>query len=226
MKIKNILVANRGEIAVRIMRAAAELGIKSTGIYSGDDAASLHTKKCDEAIALPGRGPSAYLDGEAIIAKALEAGCDALHPGYGFLSENASFARACAEAGLTFIGPQPSVLELFGDKAAAKKLAEKCNVPLLPGVNEAVSLTQARDFFNALGDGETMIIKAVHGGGGRGMRIVSTPQDLEGAFERCQSEAQLAFGNGDVYVERRVTRARHIEVQIVGDGSGNGKSVV
>lgn len=220
MTIKNILIANRGEIAVRIMRAAAELGIRSTGIYSQDDASSLHTRKCDEALALEARGPAAYLDGEAIIARALEAGCDAVHPGYGFLSENAEFARAAQSAGLIFIGPQPAVLELFGDKAAARKLAEKCAVPVLPGINQAVTVDQARAFLEALGDGEAMMIKALHGGGGRGMRIVSSANELDEAFERCQSEAKLAFGNGEVYVERRVTRARHIEIQIVGDGSG------
>jgi acetyl/propionyl-CoA carboxylase alpha subunit len=220
MVIKHILVANRGEIAVRLMRAAAELGIKSTGVYAQDDALSLHTRKCDQALALEARGPAAYLNGAAIIAKAVEAGCDAIHPGYGFLSENANFARAALEAGLIFIGPQPAVLELFGNKASARKLAERCNVSLLPGINEAVSLERARKFFGALGDGETMMIKALHGGGGRGMRVVASSGDLDEAYERCQSEATLAFGSGDVYVERRISRARHIEVQIVGDGSG------
>lgn len=221
MTLKNILVANRGEIAVRIMRAAAELGIKSTGVHAQDDALSLHTRKCDLSVGLNGRGPAAYLDGASIIAAALEAGCDAVHPGYGFLSENAGFARACQKAGLTFIGPQPSVLELFGDKAAARQLAEKCNVPLLPGINHAATLEEARGFFEGLGDGEAMVIKAIHGGGGRGMRIVASLEELDDAYERCQSEARLAFGNGDVYVERRITRARHIEIQIVGDGSGD-----
>lgn len=220
MKINNILVANRGEIAVRIMRAAAELGVKSTGLYSEDDALSLHIRKCDEAVALAGRGPSAYLDGAQIIEKAKAAGCDAVHPGYGFLSENADFARACADAGLIFIGPQPEVLALFGDKAAARGLAEKCGVPLLPGINKAVSLEEAQGFFASLSASEEMVIKALHGGGGRGMRIVSSTDDVASAYERCQSEAKLAFGNDAVYVEQRVTRARHIEVQIVGDGSG------
>lgn len=221
MAISKLLIANRGEIAIRIAEAAAELGIGTVSVYSEDDASSLHIPKSNEALALVGRGAAAYLDGAQIIEQAKGVGADAIHPGYGFLSENADFARACEEAGITFVGPQPSVLELFGDKAAARKLAEKCDVGLLPGINKAVSLEEARGFFETLKveDADaSMVIKAAHGGGGRGMRIVTDGSDLPSAFERCQSEAKAAFGNGEVYVEKFISQARHIEVQIIGDG--------
>ena len=151
---------------------------------------------------------------------AKQAGCGAIHPGYGFLSENADFARRCAEAGITFVGPRPDILELFGDKVRARALAQRCGVPILPGTTQPTSLDEARAFFASLGDGGAMLIKAVAGGGGRGMRLVHSADELEEAYARCQSEAKTAFGNADVYVERLIPRARHIEVQIVGDGSG------
>ena len=144
----------------------------------------------------------------------------AIHPGYGFLSENADFARRCAEAGITFVGPRPDILELFGDKVQARALAQRCGVPVLPGTTQPTSLDEARAFFASLGDGGAMLIKAVAGGGGRGMRLVHSADELEEAYTRCRSEAKTAFGNGAVYVERLIPRARHIEVQIVGDGSG------
>jgi acetyl/propionyl-CoA carboxylase alpha subunit/acetyl-CoA carboxylase carboxyltransferase component len=224
MTIKCLLIANRGEIAIRIATAAAELGIPSVSVYSEDDASSLHTRKADRAEALKGRGAGAYLDGAQIIEVAKSAGANAIHPGYGFLSENAGFARACEDSGLIFVGPQPSVLELFGDKAAARKLAEKCGVPLLPGLNKAVSLDEAEGFFKDLqakDAGAQMIIKAIHGGGGRGMRLVSNAEEIASLYERCQSEAKSAFGNNEVYVEKLIAKARHIEVQVVGDGSGS-----
>ncbi|HXG17848.1 MAG TPA: carboxyl transferase domain-containing protein [Methylomirabilota bacterium] len=220
MRLTCLLVANRGEIAIRVMRAAAELGIRTIAIFSEDDAHSLHTRKADEARPLRGVGVTAYLDGEQIIAAAREAGCDAIHPGYGFLSENAAFARRCAEEGLTFVGPRPEILELFGDKGQARALANRCGVPVLPGTSGPTSLEQARVFLESLGDGGAMLIKAVAGGGGRGMRAVFHPQEVEEAYTRCQSEALQAFGNGDVYVEQLLPRARHVEVQIIGDGSG------
>ncbi|HEY8003948.1 MAG TPA: biotin carboxylase N-terminal domain-containing protein, partial [Phenylobacterium sp.] len=216
---KKLLIANRGEIAVRIARTAAEMGVPTVAVYSQDDAASLHTRKADEAVALKGSGPAAYLDIGQVVAAAKGAGCDAVHPGYGFLSENAAFARACAEAELTFVGPTPETLELFGDKGRARALAQQCGVPVLPGTDGPTTLKAAEAFFKGLGKGAAVMVKAVAGGGGRGMRPVMQPADLSAAFERCASEAKAAFGNGDLYVEQFLTRARHVEVQVVGDGA-------
>jgi pyruvate carboxylase len=220
MKFTRLLVANRGEIAIRITRAAAELDIRTVAVFSEDDANSLHTRKADEARALRGAGVTPYLDIEQLLTVAKEAGCDAIHPGYGFLSENAQFARRCAEEGVTFVGPRAEILELFGDKGQARALAERCGVPVLVGTSGPTSIEQARKFFASLGTGGAMIIKAVAGGGGRGMRMVFHPEEIEDAYSRCQSEAQQAFGNGDVYVEQLLPRARHIEVQMLGDRSG------
>ena len=218
---RSLLIANRGEIAIRIVRAAAELGIRTVAVFSEDDARSLHTRKADEARALTGRGAAAYLDIEQIVAMAKATGCEAIHPGYGFLSENAGFARRAAEEGIKFVGPRPEVLELFGDKLRARALAERIGVPLLPGTAGATSLSEAREFLASLGDGDAMMIKAVAGGGGRGMRAVNHLDELDEAYRRCQSEARTAFGNADVYVERLMPRARHLEVQVAGDGSGS-----
>jgi acetyl/propionyl-CoA carboxylase alpha subunit len=213
-----LLVANRGEIATRIFRAAAELGLKTVAIHPADDAASLHTRKADATHVIPGRGVAAYLDGEAMIRAAREAGATAIHPGYGFLSENAAFARRCADAGITFVGPSPDTLEQLGDKHAARRLAAEVDVPILPGTAAPTTLEEARRFLSRLGARGAVMVKAVAGGGGRGMRPVTSESELEEAFERCRSEAQSAFGNGDLYVERLVRRARHIEVQVLGDG--------
>ncbi|MGA8570121.1 MAG: biotin carboxylase N-terminal domain-containing protein, partial [Candidatus Binataceae bacterium] len=223
---RSLLVANRGEIAIRVMRAAAELGIHTVAVFSEDDARSLPTRNADEARALSGTGAAAYLDIEQIVAIAKAAGCDAIHPGYGFLSENARFARRAAEERIKFVGPRAEILELFGDKVRARALAERVGVPLLPGTAGATSLSEAREFLASLGDGGAkaevaMMIKAVAGGGGRGMRAVYHPDELNEAYRRCQSEARTAFGNPDVYVERLMPRARHLEVQIAGDGSGS-----
>jgi acetyl/propionyl-CoA carboxylase alpha subunit/acetyl-CoA carboxylase carboxyltransferase component len=216
---KSILIANRGEIAIRIIRAAAELGIRTVAIFSEDDRGSLHTVKADQAIALRGTGPAAYLDIDQIIDAARQCGGDAIHPGYGFLSENAAFARRCADQGITFIGPRPEMLELFGDKIAARNAAQQSGVPVLDATAGATNLEQAREFFAAQ-RGAGVMIKAVAGGGGRGMRAVHRIEDLEPALERCQSEARAAFGIGDVYVERLMTSARHLEVQVLGDRFG------
>ena len=215
---QKLLIANRGEIAVRIARTAAEMGVPTVAVYSQDDASSLHIKKADEAAALNGSGPAAYLDIAEVVAAAKDAGCDAVHPGYGFLSENAAFARACAEAGLIFVGPTPETLELFGDKGRARALAQQCGVPVLPGTDGPTTLEEARAFFASLGKGGAVMVKAVAGGGGRGMRPVTEASHMEAAFERCASEAKAAFGNGELYVEQFLPHARHIEVQIVGDG--------
>ncbi|MDG9760459.1 carbamoyl-phosphate synthase large subunit [Pseudomonas sediminis] len=217
MSFPTLLIANRGEIAIRIAQACADLGIRSVAVFAEDDKACLHTRKADLAVALAGRGPAAYLDMAQLIGIALEQGCTAIHPGYGFLAENAEFARRCQAAGLTFVGPTPETLQLFGDKAAARALAERCAVPLVPGINQAVTLEQAADF---LAEHGSVMLKALAGGGGRGMRAVDEPAQLAEAFARCASEAQGAFGNGALYVEKRVRRARHIEVQVLGDGSG------
>jgi acetyl/propionyl-CoA carboxylase alpha subunit/acetyl-CoA carboxylase carboxyltransferase component len=216
----NLLIANRGEIAIRIMRSAAEMGIRTVAIYSDDDANSLHTRKADEALALGAAGVPAYLDIERIIAIARAAGCDAIHPGYGFLSENPALARRCADEGITFVGPPAEILELFGDKLMARELAMRCGAPVLRATSGAIDAEGARDFLASLGPGASIMLKAVAGGGGRGMRPVMRAEDVEEAFARCESEARGAFGNGGIYAEELMPRARHIEVQTAGDGSG------
>jgi acetyl/propionyl-CoA carboxylase alpha subunit/acetyl-CoA carboxylase carboxyltransferase component len=216
---KRLLIANRGEIAIRVARTAADLDIASVMIYSQDDAASLHVRAGDEALALSGSGPSAYLDGPQILRLALETGCEAIHPGYGFLSENSAFARLCNNAGLVFVGPSPEALTLFGDKVQARALAKRTGAPVLPGSIGAATLEEAERFFGSLSEGSAVMLKAIAGGGGRGMREVHALADMAGAFERCRSEALQAFGNGDLYVEQLIPRARHVEVQILGDGT-------
>ena len=220
MALSSLLIANRGEIAVRIIRAAADIGIRTVAIHSEDDALALHTRQADEARALTGSGAPPYLDIDQVVAAAVDSGCDAVHPGYGFLAENAEFARRCVEAGLTFVGPDVDILEAFGDKVQARTIAAEHDVPVLPGTSEVTSLEEARAFFAALPAGGAMMIKAVAGGGGRGTRAVVSADQLDEAYKRCESEARLSFGNGDLYVERLVPRARHIEVQILGDGTG------
>ena len=219
MALRKLLIANRGEVAVRVARAAADLGIATVAIHSQDDAASLHVQAADEALPLSGRGVPAYLDGTAIVRLAREAGCDSIHPGYGFLAESAAFARACAEGGLRFVGPAVETLELFGDKLRARAAAVAHDVAVLPGTDAPTSADQAAAFFERLPAGSAMMIKAVAGGGGRGTRAVSSADRIAASFERCRSEAQAAFGDGTLYVERMVARARHVEVQIVGDGT-------
>lgn len=215
-----LLVANRGEIAIRIMRAAAELGIPTLAIYSEDDDRSLHLRQADEAVTLYGTGPGAYLDSQQVINIALAHHCTAIHPGYGFLSESASFAQACLDAGLNFIGPSPDSLALFGDKVRARELARNEGVLTLAGSKGAVTLSEAEAFYHSLPDGVAMLFKAVSGGGGRGMRLVTAIDQIEEAYKRASSEAETSFGAGDIYVEHFVTGARHIEVQIAGDGTG------
>jgi acetyl/propionyl-CoA carboxylase alpha subunit/acetyl-CoA carboxylase carboxyltransferase component len=213
-----VLIANRGEIAIRIARACADLGIKAVAIYPQDDGKSLHTRSADDAVMLPGSGARAYLDIAAVVKVAKNAGCDAVHPGYGFLSENAEFARACAAAGLVFVGPSPETLETFGDKSKARLLAEAVGVPVISGTSGVSDLEHIKAFFAALPKGAAGIIKAIAGGGGRGMRIVREAGELEAAYAACTREALAAFGNGGVYAERLIAKARHIEVQIAGDG--------
>src|SRR6187549_821313 len=217
--IKKLLIANRGEIAIRIAEAAAELGIATVGIHSEDDATSLHVKRVDEAVALKARGAAAYLDIAGVVAAARAAKCDAVHPGYGFLSENAAFAAACAKARIAFVGPTPEQLELFGDKARARAHAQKCKVPVLPGTDGPIDVAGATAFFRKHAKAG-IALKAIAGGGGRGMRLITDEKEIAEAFARASAEAKAAFGNGALYAERLVRQARHIEVQVVGDGKG------
>ena len=220
MDLNKLLIANRGEIAIRIMRAAEELGLMTVAVFSEGDADSPHVSRADEAHALTGRDTSAYLDIEQALAIAKAAGCDAIHPGYGFLAESAEFARRCAEEDIVFVGPSVDTLELLGDKSRARGLAQEHEVAVLPGSPGPVTADEARAFLEELGDGAAMVIKAIFGGGGRGMRVVDSVDEAASAHARCQSEAKAAFGDGAVYVEQYLQRVRHVEVQVIGDGSG------
>lgn len=219
---KKILAANRSEIAIRIFRAATELGLRTVAVYAQEDRFAMHRFKADEAYQVgAGKGPvAAYLDIESIVSTAKEKGVDAIHPGYGFLSENAKFARACAAAGITFVGPRPDLLDMMGDKTAARALAQKVGVPTLPGTEEPIAdRTQAMKVAREIGF--PLIIKAAFGGGGRGMRVVPKASDLGDLLDEAQAEAGRAFGNPAVFLEKYIPRAKHIEVQILGDQHGN-----
>jgi len=220
--IRKLLAANRSEIAIRIFRAANELGLRSVAIYSQEDRLALHRFKADEAYLIgAGKGPvEAYLDIAGIIALAKEKEVDAIHPGYGFLSENPAFARACEKAGIVFVGPSPNLLELLGDKTAARRLAASAGVPVLPGTERAVE--SGEEALKVASDiGFPVIVKASMGGGGRGMRVVYEPAQLAALLEEAQGEARSAFGDASVFLERYLPRARHLEVQILGDHHGN-----
>ncbi len=218
---KKILIANRGEIAVRIIRACREMGIRSVAVYSDADRASLHVRLADEA--LPDRrAPSreSYLVVEKIIGAARFSGCDAIHPGYGFLAENPALARACADANLKFIGPSPEAMERLGSKTAARLMAKEIGVPTVPGTlapveNNEELLEVARQ------TGFPIVLKAVAGGGGKGMRMVARESDLDSAWRDASSEAQNAFGDGRMYLEKYLEKPRHIEIQVLGDEHGN-----
>jgi pyruvate carboxylase len=219
---KKLLALNRGEIAIRIMRAATELGLSTVAIYSREDRLSLHRFKADEAYQVgEGLGPvQAYLDIEGIVALAREKQVDAIHPGYGFLSENPALARACEAAGIVFVGPSAELLELLGDKTAARHLAETAGVPIVPGTEEALTdPAQAAELAKHIGF--PLMVKAAFGGGGRGMRVVENAEQLAGKVDEASKEAAAAFGNGAVFLERYIARARHIEVQILGDQHSN-----
>src|SRR6201997_3951533 len=220
--IQKLLAANRSEIAIRIFRAANELGLRTVGIYSQEDRLGLHRFKADEAYQVgAGKGPvEAYLDIAGIVALAKKKNVDAIHPGYGFLSENPAFARACEKAGITFVGPTPALLELLGDKTAARNLAASAGVRVLPGTEEPVqSAAEAQKIARELG--YPVIVKAAMGGGGRGMRVVHDPAELDSMLEEAQGEARSAFGDASVFLEKYLPRARHIEVQILADHHGN-----
>jgi pyruvate carboxylase len=219
---KKLLVANRNEIAIRVFRAATELGLRTVAIYAREDRLSIHRFKADEAYLVGGdKGPvGAYLDIPGIISLATEKQIDLIHPGYGFLAENAAFARACVKAGITFVGPRPEIIELMGNKVAARALARKAGVPTLPGTDEPVmdrvaALKIAREI------GFPLIVKAAFGGGGRGMRVVQKSADLAHLLDEAQSEAGRAFGDPAVFLEKYIPRAKHIEVQILGDRHGS-----
>jgi len=215
-----LLVANRGEIAVRVIRTAREMGIPTVAVYSTADSESLAVRMADEAVCIgpPPPGES-YLRMENVIGAGEITGCTHVHPGYGFLSENATFARACADAGITFVGPSPEVMEQMGDKVQAKRAAKAAGLPVLEGSDGAVSdFAEAQEA--AARAGFPILLKAAAGGGGRGMRRVETPEELPAAFDVAQREAVAAFGDGGLYVERLLEGARHIEVQILADGLG------
>jgi acetyl-CoA carboxylase biotin carboxylase subunit len=216
-----VLVANRGEIAVRIVRTLTELGITSVAIYSEADADAMHVRLADEAV-LVGPAPAAasYLNVDAILDACRRSGCDALHPGYGFLSENAPFAARCRDDGIAFVGPTPEVIELMGDKVRARQLVASLGVPVVPGTTEPVTkLAEAREAAEGLGF--PVAVKAVGGGGGIGFRVARDADALEQALASCQAEGERFFGNGSVYVERYFDDPRHVEVQILGDSAGN-----
>ncbi|MGW6910718.1 carboxyl transferase domain-containing protein [Streptomyces sp. NPDC054940] len=220
MGLAKLLVANRGEIAVRVIRTARELDLLTVALRSRDEADALHTRMADEVVVLDGEGPGAFLDAAALVGAAVRTGCDAVHPGYGLLAENADFAQQCIDAGLTWVGPRPEVLRTLGDKTAARELAARLGVPVLPATYGDTGIEEARAFMAGLGEGAAVMVKAVAGGGGRGMRAVYEAGHLEEAVRRCRSEASHAFGDGAVYVEQLLRRARHVEVQVLGDGTG------
>ncbi len=217
--IRKILIANRGEIALRVIRACREMGIRTVAVHSTVDETALHVRFADEAVCIgPGPSSQSYLNIPNLIAAAELAGADAVHPGYGFLAERADFARVCQKCGLNFIGPDPEHMALMGDKVQARKRMEEAGVPVLPGTGVIEDLAEARRAAERIG--YPVIVKASAGGGGRGMKIVHDPALLEKTVATAQAEAKAAFGNGDVYLERYVERPRHIEVQVVADHHG------
>jgi acetyl-CoA carboxylase biotin carboxylase subunit len=218
---RKILIANRGEIALRVIWACRELGIKAVAVHSDVDRDSLHVRFADEEVCIgPARSADSYLNVTAIIAAAEISGADAIHPGYGFLSENPYFAEICGECGITFIGPRPETIRRMGDKAEARRTMIEAGVPVLPGSEGTIeSVEEAETLARRVG--YPVIVKAAAGGGGRGMRVVSDPADLASAFETARTEAAAAFGVPDVYVEKYLVRPRHIEFQVLGDLHGN-----
>ena len=218
---KKILIANRGEIAVRVIKTCREMGISSVAIYSEADRDSKHVQLADEAVCIgPAPSSESYLKGDQIISICQELDVDGIHPGYGFLSENADFVKAVNQAGIQFIGPSPEAIDLMGSKIASKQAVEKYGVPLVPGINHAVEdVKEAQSVANEIG--YPVLVKASAGGGGKGMRIVEKAADLEGQMKTAQSEAQSAFGDRSVFIEKFVTKPRHIEIQLLADNHGN-----
>src|SRR5580698_3956404 len=218
---KKILIANRGEIAVRVIRACHEMGIAVVAVYSDVDRAALHVRKADEAYPIgPAAATESYLNIAKILDVAARSGADAIHPGYGFLSENAKFARACVEAGVKFIGPTAAAMDAMGSKTRARQAMERAGVPLVPGTLRGVeSFAQAEEVAGRIG--YPVMLKAAAGGGGKGMRLVHAPEDLKSSLEGARSEAERSFGDSEVYIEKAILNPRHIEMQVLADEHGN-----
>jgi acetyl-CoA carboxylase, biotin carboxylase subunit len=217
---KKVLIANRGEIAVRVIRACREMGIASVAVFSDVDRAALHVSHADEAYAIgPAPARESYLNIPRILEVARRSGAEAIHPGYGFLSENAQFARACADAGFKFIGPSPAAMELMGSKTRARQAMQAAGVPFVPGSARGLSVAEAEDLAATIGF--PVMIKAAAGGGGKGMRLVRDPADLRSSFQTAQSEALSSFNDGEVYLEKYIENPRHIEIQVLADEHGN-----
>jgi acetyl-CoA carboxylase biotin carboxylase subunit len=218
--LKKVLVANRGEISVRVIRACRELGIASVAVYSDADENALHVRLADEAVHIgPASARKSYLNVEKLVEVAKEKGADAIHPGYGFLAENAGFSAACREAGLAFVGPSAEAIERMGDKSAARELAREAGVPVVPGTEGNATPEEAVERAGEIG--YPVMVKAAAGGGGRGIRVVESEGDLEKAVKEAAREAEAAFGEGAVYLEKFLAEPRHVEVQVMGDGEGN-----
>lgn len=218
---QKILIANRGEIAVRVIRACREMGIASVAVYSEVDRGSLHVSMADEAYLIgPAPAAESYLNIQKILAVAKDAGAEAIHPGYGFLSENPKFAQACADAGIKFIGPSAASMQMMGSKTGARQQMQKAGIPMVPGTLSGV--TSGKEALRLAADmGYPVMLKAAAGGGGKGMRLVSAPEELENALQSAQSEAQRSFGDGEIYIEKAVVNPRHIEMQVFADEQGN-----
>ena len=216
---KRVLVANRGEIAVRVIRALRELGVEAVAVYSTADRDALHVQLADRAVCIgPPSATESYLNIASVVAAAETTGCEAVHPGYGFLAERPAFVRACTENDLVFIGPDAEVMARMGDKVEAKAAMRAAGVPLVPGTETATTLAQARELAPEVGF--PILLKAAAGGGGRGMRLVSSPDELDSAFATAGAEAEAAFGDGSLYVEKALVPARHVEIQVLADGQG------
>jgi acetyl-CoA carboxylase, biotin carboxylase subunit len=217
--LRRVLIANRGEVAVRIIRACRELGLETVAVYSTADRDSLHVRLAERAVHIgPPHPAQSYLSIPSLVAAATTTGCDAVHPGWGFLAENADFARACEENDLVFVGPRPESIETMGDKIQAKEAAARAGVPLVPGSEGAATLEQARELGASIGF--PLLLKAAAGGGGRGMRLVHRPEELDAAYSTASAEAEAAFSDPSLYVEKAVVDARHVEIQVLGDGEG------
>jgi acetyl-CoA carboxylase biotin carboxylase subunit len=219
VKLRRVLVANRGEVAVRVVRACHELGLEAVAVYSTADRDSLHVRLADHAVHVgPPPPQESYLNIPSLVAAATTTGCDAVHPGWGFLAENAGFARACEDNDLVFVGPAPEAIETMGDKIRAKETVAAAGVPLVPGSKGNATLEGARELGAEIG--YPLLLKAAAGGGGRGMRLVGAPAELEAAYRMASAEAESAFSDGSLYVEKAVVGARHVEIQVLGDGQG------
>jgi acetyl-CoA carboxylase, biotin carboxylase subunit len=217
---ERVLIANRGEVAVRIIRACRDLGVESVIVYSTADRDSLHVRLADRAVHIgPPPAAQSYLNIPSLVAAATTTGCEAIHPGWGFLAENAAFARACEDNDLAFVGPAPESIELMGDKVSAKQTMRNAGVPVVPGSEGEASVEEAASLAQEVGF--PLLLKASAGGGGKGMRLVDDPRDLERAFGMASAEAEAAFGHGGLYVEKALVDARHVEIQVLGDGEGD-----